>query len=209
MELNCCVVDHILALVNNSENFEFWVPLFRRQNWVPFLVPFFRILRSTCDCGWRGREGTAPTLNGDLKYFEWGPNFEWNGDPRQQKWGPEKRIGDKLTETRFFIYIRKMLLQISAQHSFSNRGGVQMPFGVILKIRPNLRLQCPLKIQDIWKKAWNDMMLLSPMSCDLFPPEGVMIPWQGSHIWPWQPLVQETEMVDGWSLCQLCRKDFP
>ena len=48
---------------------------------------------------------TAPTLNGDLKYFEWRPNFEWNGDPRQQKWGPKKRIVDKLTETRFFILV--------------------------------------------------------------------------------------------------------
>ena len=35
---------------------------------------------------------------------------------------------------------------------------------------------------------------------------GVMIPWQERHIWPWQPLLQETEMVDGWSLGQLRQK---
>ena len=36
--------------------------------------------------------GTAPTRNEDLIFFKmgtkWGPDFEWNGDLRQQKWGP-------------------------------------------------------------------------------------------------------------------------
>ena len=41
---------------------------------------------------------TASTLNGDLKY--WGPNFECNGDLRQQKWGPKKLIFEELTEMR-------------------------------------------------------------------------------------------------------------
>ena len=40
----------------------------------------------------------------------------------------------------------------------------------------------------------------------LMAPESVMICWQERHIWPWQPLLQETEMVDGWSLGQLRQK---
>ena len=45
--------------------------------------------------------------NGDLIFSKWGPNGDlilsemgtkW--DLRQQKWGPKKRIFNKLTETR-------------------------------------------------------------------------------------------------------------
>ena len=34
--------------------------------------------------------------------MKWGPN----GDPPQQKWGPKKRIFEKLTETRQFVEIK-------------------------------------------------------------------------------------------------------
>ena len=64
------------------------------------------------------------------------------------------------------------------------------------------------------------MLSFWPMSFISLPPEGVMIRWQEKHIWlwwhpgnlatnlmaPWQPLPQETEMVDGCLLRQLCRK---
>ena len=59
---------------------------------------------------------TAPTWNGDLKFSKWGPNGDLilsemgtfgsrNGDQIGTKWGPKKRIFDKLTETCQFIKI--------------------------------------------------------------------------------------------------------